>query len=55
MFRDMKELFKDDYKRIGKYIVRPFSVMWWILIGLQSLTGVLFFYTFYVVLWFFLA
>ena len=46
--REFIKVFKDDYIHIGKYVIRPFSLVWWLVyigIGLLSAVG---FYVFYI-------
>lgn len=49
--REFIEIFKNDYKYIGKYAIRPFSFVWWLINIGQSLLGVVGFYVFYIVMW----
>ena len=49
--REFIKVFKDDYIHIGKYVIRPFSLVWWLVyigIGLLSAVG---FYVFYILMW----
>ena len=49
--KEFIEVFKDDYIHIGKYVIRPFSLVWWLFnigIGLLSAVG---FYVFYILMW----
>lgn len=45
------EMFKDDYKHIGKYVIRPFSIAWWAINIGQGLLGAFGFYVFYLLMW----
>lgn len=45
------EMFKDDYKHIGKYVIRPFSIAWWTINIGQGLLGAFGFYVFYLLMW----
>lgn len=49
--REFIEMFKDDYKHVGKYVVRPFSFVWWAISIGQGLLGVVGFYVFYILMW----
>lgn len=51
MRKDFIEIFKDDYKKIGKYSVRPFSVVWWIIFIMQGVMGAGAMYMFYCTFW----
>lgn len=49
--KEFIKVFKDDYIHIGKYVIRPFSLVWWLVnigIGLLSAVG---FYVFYILMW----
>lgn len=49
--KEFIKVFKDDYILIGKYVIRPFSLVWWLVyigIGLLSAVG---FYAFYILMW----
>ena len=49
--KEFIKVFKDDYIHIGKYVIRPFSLAWWLVnigIGLLSAVG---FYVFYILMW----
>lgn len=49
--KEFIKVFKDDYILIGKYVIRPFSLVWWLVyigIGLLSAVG---FYVFYILMW----
>lgn len=49
--REFVEMFKDDYKYVGKYVVKPFSFTWWAINIGQGLLGAVGFYIFYILMW----
>ena len=49
--REFIEMFKDDYKYVGKYVVKPFSFAWWAISIGQGLLGAVGFYLFYILMW----
>lgn len=49
--REVVEIFRDDYKYIGKYAIRPFSLAWWLINIGEGLLGAVGFYVFYVLMW----
>lgn len=49
--REFIEMFKNDYKYVGKYEIKPFSFAWWMIFIGQSLLGAVGFYVFYVLMW----
>lgn len=48
--RDFIDLFGNDYKHIGKYKIKPFSFIWWIILIGQGLIGAIGFYVFCVLI-----
>lgn len=48
--QEFKAMFEDDYKHIGKYVVKPFSCAWWLIWICQGLLGVIGFYVFCVLM-----
>lgn len=49
--KEFIKVFKDDYIHIGKYVIRPFSLVWWLVnIGI-GLLGAVGFYVFYILMW----
>ena len=48
--REFIEMFKDDYKYVGKYVVKPFSFAWWAINIGQGLLGAVGFYVFYILM-----
>ena len=51
MINEIKMLFADDYIKIGRKVVRPFSFAWWCIQLSKVLIGVLSFYFLYCSLW----
>lgn len=49
--REVVEVFRDDYKYIGKYAIRPFSLAWWLINIGEGLLGAVGFYVFYILMW----
>ena len=49
--KEFIEIFKDDYKHIGKYVIRPFSFVWWAINIGQGLLAVAGLYIFYILMW----
>ena len=49
--KEFIEIFKDDYKHIGKYVIRPFSFVWWLINIGQGLLAVAGLYIFYILMW----
>lgn len=49
--KEFIEIFKDDYKHIGKYVIRPFSFVWWLINIGQGLLAVMGLYVFYILMW----
>ena len=48
---EFKKCFKDDYKKIGKYYIRPFSILWWLMFIGQGIAIVGGLWAFYVIAW----
>ena len=49
--KEFIKVFKDDYIHTGKYVIRPFSLAWWLVnIGI-GLLGAVGFYVFYILMW----
>lgn len=51
MWQEFKELFEDDYIKVGKYRAVPFGPAWWIIRIGQGALGVFGFYAFYILMW----
>lgn len=51
MFHEFQVVFQDDYIRIGKRKIRPFSLLWWIIRFLQVVCGIGGMYLLYCSLW----
>lgn len=49
--QEFKEMFDDDYIRIGKKVIRPYSVLWWFVSLSQGLLGASCVYVFYILMW----
>lgn len=46
-----KEVFADDFIKMGRKVVRPFSIAWYAIRGAEVLAGVGAFYVLYCTLW----
>lgn len=51
MINEIKTLFADDYIKVGRKVIRPFSFVWWCVQLNKVLIGVLSFYFLYCSLW----
>lgn len=45
------EMFKDDYIKIGKYVLKPFSLGWWLMCLVQGAIGAVCLWGFYMLMW----
>lgn len=51
MINEIKILFADDYIKVGRKVIRPFSFAWFVVILSKVMIGVLSFYFLYCSLW----
>ena len=51
MFNEAKEIFSDDYIKVGNKKVRPFSIAWWVIHGVTTLAAIVGMYAMYCVIW----
>lgn len=51
MFDETKEIFSDDYIKIGNKKVRPFSIAWWAIRGAMALAAIVGMYAIYCAIW----
>lgn len=49
--QEFKEMFDDDYIRIGTKVIRPYSVLWWLVSIGQGALGAFCVYVFYMLMW----
>lgn len=47
MFNEAKEIFSDDYIKVGNKKIRPFSIAWWIVRGAMILAAIVGMYAMY--------
>lgn len=47
MFNETKEIFSDDYIKVGNKKIRPFSIAWWIVRGAMILAAIVGMYVMY--------
>ena len=47
----MREILRQDYIKIGKYKVRPFSILWWVIRIFNCLMVFGGMYIFYILMW----
>lgn len=47
MFNETKEIFSDDYIKVGSKKIRPFSIAWWIVRGAMILAAIVSMYVIY--------
>lgn len=48
---EIYEMFKDDWIRVGKKNIRPFSLAWWMILFAQCTLIMFIMYLFYVGMW----
>lgn len=51
MFDETKEIFSDDYIKIGNKKVRPFSIAWWVIRSATILAAIVGMYAMYCAIW----
>ena len=51
MFNETKEIFSDDYIKVGNKKIRPFSIAWWIVRGAMALAAIVSMYVIYCAIW----
>lgn len=51
MFNETKEIFSDDYIKVGNKKIRPFSIAWWIVRGAMILAAIVSMYVIYCAIW----
>lgn len=51
MIKEFKEVFSNDYIKIGRHRIRPFSILWWIIRVEQGICGIAGLYLLYCCLW----
>ena len=51
MFNEAKEIFSDDYIKVGKKKVRPFSIAWWAIRSAMALAAIAGMYAMYCTIW----
>lgn len=51
MFNKTKEIFSDDYIKVGNKKIRPFSIAWWIVRGVMILAAIVGMYAMYCAIW----
>lgn len=55
MINEIKILFTNDYIKVGRKVIRPFSLAWWCVQLGKVLIGILSFYLLYCSLWMLVA
>lgn len=50
---EIKKIFADDFIKIGKRKIKPFTFLWWVIRLIESICIVGYFYFIYVGLWVF--
>ena len=51
MFNETKEIFSDDYIKVGNKKIRHFSIAWWIVRGVMVLAAIVGMYVMYCAIW----
>lgn len=51
MFNEFKEVFANDYIRMGRKVIRPFSIMWWVVKTLNCFVAIVGMYAIYCTIW----
>ena len=51
MFNEAKEIFSDDYIKVGNKKIRPFSIAWWAIRGAMALAAIVGMYVMYCAIW----
>lgn len=51
MFNEAKEIFSDDYIKVGNKKVRPFSIAWWAIRSAMTLAAIVGMYAMYCAIW----
>ena len=51
MFNETREIFSDDYIKVGNKKIRPFSIAWWIVRGVMVLAAIVSMYVIYCTIW----
>ena len=51
MFNETKEIFSDDYIKVGNKKIRPFSIAWRIVRGAMILAAIVGMYVMYCAIW----
>lgn len=51
MFNEAKEIFSNDYIKVGSKKVRPFSIAWWTIRSAMVLAAIVSMYVVYCAIW----